>query len=137
MIREVSRCGAIYGDPLRRFEARTPPIAEAIALSAPIDYIADPQAIAYAQERLASTYGPRRCSGAGALCDAAAQPIRRAGDVPWVHWTLECTRRDRCARACPDRARQLHWAPRGEAARIELWEDAIVHLISIAAGEHL
>ncbi|WP_271620881.1 aminotransferase class V-fold PLP-dependent enzyme [Bradyrhizobium sp. CCBAU 51745] len=44
-----------YGDPPRRFEAGTQPIAEAIALGAAIDCTADPQAIAYAQEKLADT----------------------------------------------------------------------------------
>ncbi|OPY94629.1 hypothetical protein A5906_12690 [Bradyrhizobium sacchari] len=39
MIREVSRSGAIHGNPPHRFEAGTPPIVEAIALGADIDCI--------------------------------------------------------------------------------------------------
>lgn len=39
MIREVSRDVVTYGDPPHRFEAGTPPIAEAIGLGAAIDYV--------------------------------------------------------------------------------------------------
>nr|WP_271526943.1 MULTISPECIES: hypothetical protein [unclassified Bradyrhizobium] len=61
-------------------------MAEAIALSAAIDYIADPQAIASAQERLASTFMDRagvagrrtvrcRCSTNSACWRRAVGPL--------------------------------------------------------------
>ncbi len=41
MIEEVAMSGSTYADPPHRFEAGTPPIAQAVALGAAVDYLSD------------------------------------------------------------------------------------------------
>ena len=61
MIVEVTKDGATYADPPARFEAGTPPIAQAIGLGAAIDYVEDiGRAAIHAHEDAVGAYAAER-----------------------------------------------------------------------------
>ena len=61
MIVEVTKDGATYADPPARFEAGTPPIAQAIGLGAAIDYVEGiGRAAIHAHEEAVGTYAAER-----------------------------------------------------------------------------
>ena len=82
MIAEVSMTGSTYAEPPHKFEAGTPPIAQAVALGAAVDYLTEigmPAVTAHDHELV--SYALRRLQDVPAL-RLSAQPHRRvAGHV--------------------------------------------------------
>jgi cysteine desulfurase/selenocysteine lyase len=82
MIAEVAMTGSTYAEPPHKFEAGTPPIAQAVALGAAVDYLSDlgmpaiaqhdHEITAYALERLATVRGLRVIGPASTVDRGAA-----------------------------------------------------------------